>query len=146
MSHVRRDSNAERGKRDNQSAPIDEHPLQKVAMDVPQFLVQCRFRFGCCFADLSAQRRHLTSQVSRELAHFAAELAAQRRHLTSQVTRELAHFAAYLGESGVEMRLESLPVQLVDLLQLIAIGLVHSVEPIHELAGDFITELLVEFA
>ena len=43
-----------------------------------------------------------------------------------------------------ELGAKSLPVQLVQFAKLIAIGLVHGIEPVDQFVGDFVPELLVK--
>jgi hypothetical protein len=50
------------------------------------------------------------------------------------------------GKAGLETVVEPVPVQLIPFFQLIAIGVVHSVEPIHELVSEIVAESLVELA
>jgi hypothetical protein len=48
------------------------------------------------------------------------------------------------SEARIHLTPEPLPVQFVDVAQLILIGCVHSVEPLHQLGGDVVAEPLVE--
>src|SRR5438132_631635 len=48
-------------------------------------------------------------------------------------------------DGGAQLRLEPFPVQVVKLVKLLLIGCVHGVEPIHELTGNLVTEVFVEF-
>ena len=89
---------------------------------------------------------YLSVQLLSHPSYLSVQLLSHASYLGAQLRESGAELTAYCRAFGQERCLESLPVQLVNFSQLGLICKIHGVEPIHELAGNIIAELLVELA
>ena len=130
--------------RDRLPDPEEEHPL-----DEPRF-VRSHARFESSLERYHApfestlERRHASFEMSLERYHTPFEMTLERCHAPLEMTPERCHAPLEMTPEPPELGIEPSEVQLVELSQLGSVRRVHLVEPVNELVGDVITELVVE--
>src|SRR3989442_9276430 len=132
---VRRGSAAESedGECDDDGGPETEHPLEKVALELPQSLGDLLTQRVPKGGDLRVEPCPAHKPLGLELGDALLELGVERGPLR-------APFRIELGEPLLELGVEAREVELVYLSEIGPVGRVHSVEPIHELVGDVLAE------